>query len=207
MKKWLALLLAVVMLFALVACDKGEEKKEEETINISRGTIESKIYTNTSLGVKFTMPDGWRYYTDAEIASLLNMSADMMFGENFKNALKNSPTVFDMMAVEPVSGTNVQVLYENLSKTAYTDITVEQYIEILEQQLKNASGMSVTFPDTYETVKLGNTEFTKVECQTVAYGVSMTQVYYLYKLDGFMCSVIVTIATGYTVADIEAMFS
>ena len=207
MKKWLALLLAVVMLFALVACDKGEEKKEEETINISRGTIEGEVYTNASLGIKFTMPDGWRYYTDAEVASLVNMSADKILGENFKNALKNSPTVFDMMAVDPITGNNIQVLYENLSKTAYADITVEQYLEILERQLKSVSGMTVTFPDTYETAKLGNTEFTRVVCKTVMYGVSMTQVYYLYKLDGFMCSVIATITSGYTVEQVEAMFS
>jgi hypothetical protein len=34
----------------------------------------------------------------------------------------------------------------------------------------------------------------------------MTQVYYLKKIGGYMASVIVTIPSGYSVADIEAMF-
>ena len=61
--------------------------------------------------------------------------------------------------------------------------------------------------DEIEKVKLGETEFTKLVCDTAVSGMNMTQVYYLRKVDGYMTFVIVTITSGYTVADIEAMFS
>ena len=66
--------------------------------------------------------------------------------------------------------------------------------------------MTVTFPDTLESAKLGNTEFSKVVCTVTTQGVSMKQVYYLKKVDEYMCYVIVTIPSGYTVEQIEAMF-
>jgi hypothetical protein len=66
--------------------------------------------------------------------------------------------------------------------------------------------MKVSFPDEYEDVKLGEIEFTKVACKTTMQGVTMDQVYYLKKVDGYMCFVIITVRTGYTVAEVEAMF-
>jgi hypothetical protein len=87
-----------------------------------------------------------------------------------------------------------------------TNITVEQYIAAVKKQLESVTEMTVTFPDTYDTVKLGETEFTRVVCSTTASGVNMTQVYYLRKMDGYMGFVIATIVKDYTVADIEAMF-
>ena len=66
--------------------------------------------------------------------------------------------------------------------------------------------MTVTFPDTYETATLGKTEFTKVVCSTSTQGVTMTQIYYLKKVDVYMTFIIVTIPSGYTASQIEAMF-
>ena len=111
-----------------------------------------------------------------------------------------------MMVVDSITRTNINVGYENLSKTLSTNITVKQYVEALKAQFTNVSGMTVNFPDTLESAKLGNTEFTKVVCTATTQGVSMNQVYYLRKVDGYMCYVIVTIPSGYTVEQIEAMF-
>ena len=68
------------------------------------------------------------------------------------------------------------------------------------------SGMQISFSDKLEKVKLGEIEFTKCVCETTANGVNMKQVYYLHKVDGYMVSVIVTITSGYTIAEIENMF-
>ena len=131
---------------------------------------------------------------------------DKILGEKFKETLENNPSVFDMMVVDSITRTNINVGYENLSKTLSTNITVKQYVEALKAQFTNVSGMTVNFPDTLESAKLGNTEFTKVVCTATTQGVSMKQVYYLRKVDGYMCYVIVTIPSGYTVEQIEAMF-
>lgn len=198
MKKIVALLLAITMAFLFVGC---------QTTEISRGTIDGDTYKNENLSFEFTKPESWVYSTDEEIAEAINIGVENFGNESFKKALENNTSVYDMMVVDSLTRTNINVGYENLSKTFSRNITEEQYIEALEEQLNSVTSMQVTFPDEYDTVKLGQTEFTRVICPVTASGVSMTQVYYLHKIDGYMGFVIVTINfDGYTVADIEAMF-
>jgi hypothetical protein len=199
MKKFLSLVLVIVMMAALVGCGGGVE--------LTRGVIEGDLYKNESLGLNFNKPSSWVYSTDEEIAASMNFAVDNLLDENFKNALENNPTIYDMMVVDTITRTNLNVGFENLKKTMSSNITVEQYVDALKKQLAEVSAMTVSFHDGLETVKLGETEFTKLVCDTKMSGVKMTQVYYLRKVDGYMTFVIVTITSGYTVADIEAMFS
>jgi len=99
--------------------------------------------------------------------------------------------------------------YENLARTLSTRITIEEYVEALEEQTKNLSGMTVTFPDEYDTVTIGEKDYTRVICSVTANGIKMQQIYYIVKIDKYMAFAIVTIPNGskYKVSDIEAMFS
>ena len=97
------------------------------------------------------------------------------------------------------------LLWKNLRKSLSTNISVEKYVEELKKTMKS-EGMNITFPDKLETVNLGDVEFTKCVCTVKAYGITMTQVYYLKKINGYMTSVILTIPSGYSIADVEAMF-
>lgn len=211
MKKFISLFLAIVMLAMLVGCNNvpsgsGDNKGDTPKAELSRGTIDGDVYTNEYLGFNFTKPESWVYSTDEEIAAALNVAVDTTLGENFKDALENNPSTYDMMVVDTLTRTNINVAYENLTKTFSSNITEKQYVEALKQQLSSVSGMTVTFPDEYETAKLGDGEYTKVVCSANAYGASMTQVYYLRKIDKYMAMVIATVPTGYTVDEIEAMF-
>jgi len=197
-------MLSLVTVFLLVGCDFNPFDNGKDLP--SRGTIEGDVYKNEYLGFEFTKPKSWVYSTDEEIAEIVDLGAEMILGDNFKNTLKNNPSVYDMMVVDSVTRTNINIGYENLSKTLSTNITVEQYVDAVKSQLAEVSDMKVTFPDTFETAKLGETEFTKVVCSATTQGVSMTQVYYLNKTGKYMSFVIVTIPTGYTVSEIEAMF-
>ncbi len=197
MKKFLALLLAIVMLGALVSCGGAE---------LTRGVVEGDVYKNESLGLNFNKPSSWVYSTDEEIAESMGAAADILGGD-LKEALEKNPTIYDMMVVDSLTRTNINVGFENLSKTLSSNITVEQYVDSLKEQFSKITEMTVTVHDGLETVKLGETEFTKFVCDTKMSGVKMTQVYYLRKIDNYMAFVIVTITRGYTVADIEAMFS
>lgn len=199
MKKVLSLLLALTMAFLFAGCQKVE---------ITRGTIDGNVYKNDCMDFEFTKPASWVYSTDEEIAKALDIGVENFGNDNLKQALESNTSMYDMMVVDTVTRTNISVGYENLSKTFSKNITEEQYVESLKTQLENnVSGMTVTFPDKLDTVKLGDNEYTKVVCTVSAYGTSMKQVYYLQKMDGYMGFIIVTIMNGYTVADIEAMFN
>jgi len=202
MKRWMSFLLAIVMIASLAGCGLVQPKQA----SLSRGEIDGGVYTNNNLNIRFAKPESWVFSTDEEIAAVMNMAAENLLDENFKKALENNPSVYDMMVVDTVTRSNISVGYENLAKSYSSNITVEQYVEAMKRQFEKITEMTVTFSDKLETVKLGDTEFTRVVCSTTAYGTTMTQVYYLQKMNGYMGFVIATINNGYTVADIEAMF-
>ncbi len=207
MKKWISLLLATVMIFSLAACtpdSDGSGSKGKPAV--SRGEIDGNVYINDYLGFQFTKPQSWVYSTDEEIADVLNMTAENLLNDNFKEALEKNVAIYDMMVTDMFSGTNVSVSYENLAKSLATNITIEQYIEAVKEQLKSVSSMTVVFSDKYDTVKLGNSDYTRAVCTTTAYGVSMKQIYYLRKVGKYMAIIVVTARGNYSMTDIEAMF-
>ena len=83
MKKFLALLLTVVMLTALIGCSKGAEP--------TRGTVEGDVYQNEYMGIKFTKPSSWVYSTDEEIATVMNLAADTFWTKTSRKRLKTIP--------------------------------------------------------------------------------------------------------------------
>ena len=198
MKKLLSILLTITILATLVGCGSKTE--------ISRGKIEGDVYTNELLGFEFTKPESWDYSNDKEIADMLNIAADSLLNDNLKDTLEKNPGIYDMMVVDSVTNTNINVMYENLRKTLSKNIGEEKYFELVKKQLAEVTLMTYTFPEELETVNLGDTEFTKCICKATVNGVTMTQIYYLHNLDGYMTSIIVTIPRGYTVSDIEKMF-
>ena len=211
MKKLLALLLASIMVFLLFGCssndddDKDKKTNDKGSVTLSRGEVDDDVYVNDFLGFTFNKPSSWVFYTDEQIASAVQSSSSLL-KVDLEEALEKSGSVFDMMVVDSVTNSNINVGYENLSKTLSKDTTVEQYIDALKSQLSSMTYMTVDFPDEYDTVKLGDSEFTRVVCHTSTYGVEMTQIYYLRKVDKYMCFVIATITSGYSVSSIEAMF-
>lgn len=213
MKKLLSLLLAMIMMTLLFGCDNGglddlavTTEGESGESELSRGSLDGDVYKNQYLGFNFTKPESWVYSTDEEIAALMNLAVDEFLDDKYEVVLENNLAIYDMMVVDTLTGSNVLVGYENLAKTLSTNITVEQYIQSVKNQLASVFGVTVTFPEEYETVKLGKTEFTRLVCAYTAQGATAQQVYYLHKADGYMSFLIVTIRSGYTVEQIEAMF-
>lgn len=218
MKKIISLLLILVMMVSLVGCfsddsdDDFDDKPLRTTANtakkgITRGEISRQVYTNDCMGLTFTAPKTWVYSTDEEVADLMGFALDVyLTDQKFQAALDSHASIYDMMVVDKVTNSNVMVGYENLRMSMSSNITEEQYIEIMKSQVGSVSGMTMTFSDKIEKVKLGETEFTKVVCKTKSYGVTLTQVFYVHKMDGYMGFVIVSINSGYSISDIEAMF-
>lgn len=210
MKKIISLLLALILLsMAFVACDSKKDNDDDDndlSENLpTRGEISENVYKNDYLDFEFTKPDSWVYSTDEELAATVNLGAEYL-GDKYEEAIKNSPSIYDMMVTDTITRTNILVSYENLKVNNASNITVEQYINAVKSQFAQISSMQVTFPDQYDTVQLGKSKYTRVVCDTIVSGVKMTQVFYIRKMDGYMAVINVTITNGYTVADIEKMF-
>ena len=69
-------------------------------------------------------------------------------------------------------------------------------------------GMNYQVIGEEELVKIGETEFLRMVCSLTSSGVKGTQVYNIYKIDGYMACVLYTImGDDLTVADVDAMFN
>ena len=207
MKKIITMLLIIMVTLSMVACSAsgGNPTAEEGEKGLSRGIISGNVYTNEYMGFCFTKPETWEYATDAEIAQMVNLSVENILGENFLEALENNESVYDMLVYDNVSGTSVSVAYENLSKSFSYNISVQQYLDAIENQFSSNTSMKLVFTGDIQKITLGNTEFFKAKAKNIFSGMTIDQVFYLKKVDGYMFAITVTLQ-GYTAAEIEAMF-
>lgn len=188
------------------ATDDKTQDVTEETV-ITRGKIQGDVYKNEILGYEFTRPESWIFATDEEIASVLRVGAEALKEDKYAEALENNAALYDMMVVDGATRSSISIGYENLAKSLATNITEQQYAEAVKRQLEAIEEVEYTFADDFETVKIGDTEFTRWSCSPTTSGVTMTQVYYLHKVDGYMSFIIATLLGDYTISDIEAMFN
>lgn len=222
MKKMAAILLAITMMAGFTACGSFaesvkegvgegidsavEEVAQEVNSEVTRGVIDGNVYTSDFSGITFTKPDNWSYYTDEQLAELVNIGVEQLEADNLTKALTEVASVYDMCASD-VTGSSVMVCYENTDMTLTKGKTPEEYMELLQKQLKEMqSTLDYTFGE-IETVTLGGEEYTKLTAYASTGGVEMTQYYYSRYVGKYMASIIITDTVGTQVEDIEAMFS
>lgn len=197
MKKVVSLLMLVVVLVTAVSCGAKE---------ISRGTVDGNVYKSDFTGITFTKPDSWKFSSDEEIADTMEIAVDQLLDENYADAAANMTTIFDMMAVDATSGTNVNITYENLAKSGNEDLSADEYLDITVEQLTSQDALSVSLTEETKATLCGD-EYVRATFSSSYMGISMTQVYYLRKIDNYMVNIVVTLVGNTTIADVEAMFS
>lgn len=173
---------------------------------ITRGTINGNVYYSDYSGVTFTKPDEWVYSSDEQIAEMMNIAQELLDTNSFQDMALQLSSVYDMAVTDIVTGTNINISYENLALSNSTDITEAEYADIVVEQINSLTTMNTEVVD-QSTVTLSGNEYLRITCNSDYDGFIMTQVYYLRKIDSFMNSIIVTLVGDYTIADIEAMFS
>lgn len=218
MKRLLALLLCAVVLVGCTGCSafvegfqEGlnsalQDAANEANKEITRGTIDGNVYSNDYAGLTFTKPDSWVYSTDEEIADAMEVGADVIDAESFAETLGKMATVYDMMVIDMATGTNVSIMYENLTLTNGDAMTAEAYADVLKTQFDALSEMSYTVSAT-ETVSLGGEDWTRMTASVDYSGITMTQAYYLRANGTVMMAVVVTVVGDTELSTVEAMFS
>ena len=188
------------------ASKPASDTSADENKKLARGTFNGDVYESAYSGLKFSKPESWVYYTDEEMAAVLNLGVEYL-GDKFAEAAETITSVYDMMVVDSLTGTNLSVGYENLNLSFLSNLTEKQYIEAVKAQFATITTMDVVFSDETETVSLSGNDYLRSICTVTSNGVTMTQIYYLRNIDGYMNFIIVTLVDGYEVADIEAMFN
>ncbi len=77
----LAMLLVCTLVFALAACTTAPinvNVNSDSEKPFARGTVSGSDYTSDYIGLTLHAPDGWSYYTDDQISSLLNVTTSYL---------------------------------------------------------------------------------------------------------------------------------
>ena len=228
MKKLLAVLLALTMLFAFAACGGGEDKNqndndtgintnngsdldaapdnsEDETAKPLRGSVSGDVYTNEFAGITFTKPAEWKYLSDKELAETVNIGQDALDLSDLEVALAETATVYDMAAMDEAYGNSVMVLYENTLLSGGRKVTAEEYVSLLKTSLGEQTALSYTFESESKAL-LGDTEFIRGVFSAETNGVTLKQAFYVRVVDKYAIAVAVTL-TNTEITEAEAMFS
>lgn len=201
MKKLTALFLAFVLVLSFAACGTEDTDTSRE---FGRGVITGDVYESAFSGIRFTKPAEWKYYTDEELAATMNVSADAL-NNSFLETVASLTTVYDMMVIDQSTGTNVSVAYENLMLSANADMTCEEYLEAMKAQLSAIDTMKMEFGEP-SPITLCGEEYTRVICTVTMGEITVSQVYYLRNVDGYMNFMVATLSGDYDIAAIETMF-
>ncbi len=203
MKKIITLVLVVVLAISICGCSA----KEIVNKDLSRGVVEENVYTNEYIGFTFTKPAEWVYATDDEINELMGASAEIMDQSDYEAAVSELLSVYDMMVTDPATNNNINVVYENLKLSGSVDMSEDEYLGYIKENLSAITELTYVFGEA-EKATLGGVEFTKLPCDVDYMGViSMKQNLYVKNVDGFMCSITITVVDGSDFADIEGHFA
>lgn len=170
-----------------------EEQKNNSTEEFPKGEWNNGVYENKFLGLKFKLPDGWKYSSDEEIAKNLNNGLELFNEdqrEKVEEALENKG-VFYLQANDLTTNNNVQVFTEKVP----TGISEEAYLEQVSKQLSALETVNYNIGEIAKE-KVTNKEYTTLQVEVPEYNV--LQKYFIYKKDNYIVGIIVTSITGKT---------
>lgn len=97
----------------------------------------SRTYTSEFLGIACTLPDGWTFFTQAQMQELNGAVYDMM-GDDLKKQLETSKVIYDMYATNVNTAESVNIVLENMGIVYGTLLDEAKYVELSMNQLKTA---------------------------------------------------------------------
>lgn len=178
MKKFLILLLTLVMAFALTfslaACDESDKKdKKEESESTTEPTPE-----NTQNKEPVPTPAGYKLYNNGKISFAYPKTWQESAG---------------MLVNESGDGNNITVAFEQKSDI-YINMDIASFNSTLKPMLEEA-GLTITNPSVEQLTNDNDTRITKIRCTTSYSGVKMGQTMFIVAVGEYNYVITVTEVT------------
>ena len=218
MKKLFAVIIASVMLLSLCACGfdvpsqdsvRGDqivnnptefeapidsitipEEMEEE---FSMGETSGLTYESKFIGIGFTLPEDWSFYTDEQIRELNNFAIDAS-GEEMKEMVENATLIYDMFATDASGLNNVNVNLEKVNPLQLVGIDLKQNLENTVPVIRSSyENMGATLREyKVDTIVLDGSEFACLYTIVDFPAVTLYQCTLEIKCNGYLASLTVT---------------
>ena len=152
-----------------------EAPTEEPAVGLTHGTVEGNSYINETLNIRLTLPEGWIFYTEEQIAAQNNITVDMFQGTDVAEALQTIGQFIDMVAsTSDGSNTNLVIQPAQELLSLYTD---KQLFELMQETISTqfeSAGVELKEYEILDFPALGKDQAALRMVFTMA-GIEMTQ--------------------------------
>ncbi len=212
MKKFLCLSLTVLLLLGLLGCSgekifPNDQNKSSDPQTLL-GSVENNVYKNDFLGLRFTLPENWVFYTEDEIRELNNLTTQY-FDEDAKKQIENATLIYNMNASHPESGCSTNLNMEKLSTAQLGYLNIEASLKAQFDMMKNAYE-NIGYTDveiSYQKVSVSGKELDGVRLTANLFGVKYYGTSFSFRKDNYLANVFVGSLLTDQTADILSHFS
>ncbi len=147
--------------------DEEDIEVDSEAVTAERGTFDGNVYTNESMGVQATIPEGFVLYTEEQIQQALGAGAEMMENAEYdSDSIQESlaGTIYDVIAATEDNSANIQIVIEETKRSIGMELDADSYAKLMESNLKTtyqSAGYTIEETDITEE-SLGGMDFTVV---------------------------------------------
>lgn len=199
MKKFALALALLMSVSTMTACGESDTPSEACVQTVAnpfeRGTINGNTYENKFIEAKIVVPDGWTVLSEKEVSTLKSTDA----------------TIYDVMAADVESGSNIIVMYEDLTKEIDNakDMTMLQYVASFKVQMTADKTSTYTPLGDDADVQIAGKTYRKVAYQTTSNTMNGTfyQAAYLRKFGTYIAGFIFTATSPSEITTMESYIS
>ena len=184
------------------------EPPVDEPPGAERGAIEDKVYLNPSIGLSFTLPDGWDFADEETIAMMMGVGVELI-AENGGVELDTDSigTLYDMVAYNATTDSNAMVMIEKLSVPPESEPPTSQaQLTALRDRLEERDVFGFEFGRPF-TVWVAGEPFDTLPI-TVGGQEAQVRQYYLVRMQGrYMVTIIASLFEDITFEELLRHFS
>lgn len=197
----LAMLLACALICALAGCTTSPLSSDTSK-PFSRGTVSGSDYTSDYIGLTFHAPDGWSYYTDSQISSLLNVTASYLEDPaSFEKATEGE--LIDFFCSTADGSNNVDLSFTKSPGFVSLENSINTTVDYIKGVYEQMGLGGCTASEPADRTLCGRTYKTV----TLDVGGILTQYFYMTQIGDYVVAISGTFTDGTTATQFEAMFS
>lgn len=151
-----------------------------------KGKLESGNYINTQADLVFLTPDGWDIWVGEDAQEQVVGAANEV--TEGKADTSNS-AAFDLAAMDPQSGSNINLSYTQLGKFSNIDLEIAKMIESVEAEAESY-GWEIEKQDEYDH-EIADKDFIVVEIKISVDGISINEYICIRKIDDYACMIVI----------------
>ena len=185
-----------------------EEESEEEYPGVYPGLIDEDIYTNESIGLSFTLPEGWSFADDEIIEMMMGAGVELVAENGGYIDTADIVAIYDMIAFNANTDSNIMVMIEALPLelepgTELPDATV--HLEALQERLEEMDVFGFVFGRPFVTTLSGQ-DFDALPV-TVDINDTPTRQYYFVRIHNLhMITIVASLFEDITVEELIGFF-